>query len=94
MTEGGQQQQGQQQPQGGGQQQPLGSEQRLGRALQGIRHVQNWMELNYPQHGQAIQVLREAGDLVWAEISDASAASEIGGGSGPGLPGTDAKRDW
>jgi hypothetical protein len=26
------------------------------------------MELNYPQHGRAIQVLREAGDLVTGEI--------------------------
>jgi hypothetical protein len=60
---GGQQQQRQQQ-----QQQQLSPAQRLARALQGIRQVQNFMELNHPQQGQAIAVLREAGDLVWAEI--------------------------
>ena len=58
-----------QQPQGGGQQQQqLSPAQRLARALQGIRQVQNMMELNYPQHTNAIAVLREAGDLVWGEI--------------------------
>jgi hypothetical protein len=59
-----------QQPQGGGQQQQqqLSPAQRLARALQGIRQVQNMMELNYPQNGNAIAVLREAGDLVWGEI--------------------------
>jgi hypothetical protein len=60
---GGQQQGGQQQ-----QQQQMSPAQRLARALTGIRQVQNMMELNYPQQGQAIQVLREAGDLVWGEI--------------------------
>ncbi len=50
------------------QQQQLGPAQRLGRAVNGIREVENWMELNYPQHGQEIQVLREAGDLVTEEI--------------------------
>ena len=65
MSESGQQQQ----PQGGGQQQQQQSPaQQLARALQGIRQVQNLMELNYPQRGDAIAVLREAGDLVWAEI--------------------------
>jgi hypothetical protein len=69
MAESGQQQpppqqQQQQQPQ----QQQLSPAQRLARALTGIRQVQNMMELNYPQQGQAIQVLREAGDIVWAEI--------------------------
>jgi hypothetical protein len=72
MSEGGQQQ-----TQGGGQQQrqpqqqqqqQLNPAQRLARALQGIRQVQNMMELNYPQNGNAIAVLREAGDLVWGEI--------------------------
>ncbi len=59
-----------QQPQEGGQQQQeqLSPAQRLARALQGIRQVQNMMELNYPQHTNAIAVLREAGDLVWGEI--------------------------
>jgi hypothetical protein len=55
---------GQQQPQ----QQQLSPEQRLARAVTGIREVENWMETNYPQHGQAIQVLREAGDLVTGEL--------------------------
>jgi hypothetical protein len=50
------------------QQRQLSPAQRLARALQGIRQVQNMMELNYPQHGNAIAVLREAGDLVWGEI--------------------------
>jgi hypothetical protein len=78
MSEGGQQQpqgggqQQQQQPQGGGQQQQqqqqLNPAQRLARALTGIRQVQSWMELNNPQQGNAIAMLREAGDLVWAEI--------------------------
>ena len=52
----------------GGQQQQLNPAQRLGRAVSGIREVEKWMELNYPQHGQEIQVLREAGDLVTGEI--------------------------
>jgi hypothetical protein len=72
MSEGGQQQ-----AQGGGQQQRQPQQQqqqqrnpaqRLARALQGIRQVQNMMELNYPQNGNAIAALREAGDLVWGEI--------------------------
>ncbi len=50
------------------QQQQLSPAQRLARAGTAIRQVQNWMELNYPQHGQAIQMLREAGDLVTEEI--------------------------
>ncbi len=65
MSESGQQQGGGQQQQ---QQQQLSPAQRLARALQGIRQVQNMMELNYPQNGNAIAVLREAGDLVWGEI--------------------------
>ncbi len=59
---------GQQPQRGGQQQQQLSPAQRLARALQGIRQVQNMMELNYPQNGRAIAVLREAGDLVWGEI--------------------------
>ena len=62
---GGQQQQQQEQQQ---QEQQLSPAQRLARALTGIRQVQNMMELNYPQQGNAIAVLREAGDLVWGEI--------------------------
>lgn len=62
MAEGGQQQQGDNQQQ---QQSPA---QRLGRALADIRKVQNLIELNYPGQGEAIKMLREAGDLVWEEI--------------------------
>jgi len=62
VTEGGQQEQRSQQ------QQELSSEQRLGRALTEIRKVQNMMELNYPDQGSAIHMLRESGDLVWSEI--------------------------
>lgn len=62
MAEGGQQQQGDNQQQ---QQSPA---QRLGRALTDIRKVQNLIELNYPGQGEAIKMLREAGDLVWEEI--------------------------
>lgn len=61
-----------QQPQGGGQQQqgrqqqsPL---QQLAQALTNIRQVQNMFELNYPQQGEAIHMLRDAGDSVWQEI--------------------------
>jgi hypothetical protein len=63
MSESGQQQQ----PQGGNQQQQSPT-QRLARALQGIRQVQNMLELQAPQQGNAIAMLREAGDLVWGEI--------------------------
>lgn len=55
----GDQQQGQQQPN------PL---QLLGRALTDIRKVQNMLELEYPDRGDAIKMQREAGDLVWNEI--------------------------
>jgi hypothetical protein len=75
MAEGrqqqGQQQQAQQQQaqqQQGQQRQQLSPAQRLARALQGIRQVQNLLELNSPQQTNAIAALREAGDLVWAEI--------------------------
>lgn len=57
MAEGGQQQQQQQ-----------GPAQQLVRALQGIRQVQHMLELNSPQQSNAIAALRQAGDLVWAEI--------------------------
>ncbi len=61
---------GQQQPQRGAQQQQqqLSPAQRLARALQGIRQVKSWVELNQPQQRQVIAMLRESGDLVWAEI--------------------------
>jgi len=62
MTQGDQQQ-GQQQE--GQQPSPL---QLLGRALADIRKVQNVLELQYPDQGDAIKMQREAGDLVWNEI--------------------------
>ena len=72
MAEGGQQQgqqqRGQQQrgqQQGQQQQSPA---QQLARALQGIRQVQHMLELNSPQQTNAIAALRQAGDIVWAEI--------------------------
>lgn len=75
MTQGNQQQQGQQQQQQQGQQQGQGQQQqqqspaqRLAQALSSIRKVQNLLELNYPQQGDAIKLQREAGDLVWTEI--------------------------
>ncbi len=77
MSESSQQQGGsEQQPQQGGgqqqqqqqQQQQLSPAQRLARALQGIMQVQNMLELQAPQQGNAIAMLREAGDLVWGEI--------------------------
>ncbi len=67
MTQGNQQQQGQQQ-QGQGQQQQASPLQLLGRALSDIRKVQNLLELNYPDKGDAIKMQREAGDLIWAQI--------------------------
>jgi len=60
MAEGNQQQQQQQQQQSPAQQ--------LARAVTNIRKVQNMVELNYPNQGDAIHMLREAGDLVWAEV--------------------------
>ena len=53
------------QQQGQDQQQQASPLQLLGRALSDIRKVQNLLELNYPDQGQAIQMQREAGDLVW-----------------------------
>jgi hypothetical protein len=58
MTQEGQQQEGQQ---------PSPS-QSLGRALTNIRKVQNLLEMQYPDLGDAIKMQREAGDLVWNEI--------------------------
>ncbi|CAN5756755.1 hypothetical protein BH18ACT11_BH18ACT11_29780 [soil metagenome] len=58
MTQGDQQQEGQQPS-------PL---QLLGRALTDIRKVQNLLELKYPDQGDAIEMQREAGDLIWNEI--------------------------
>ncbi len=74
MSEGEQQQGGQQQSgqqQGGqqqGDQQQQSPIQNLTQALTSIRQVQNLFELNYPQQGEAIQMLRNSGDLVWQEV--------------------------
>jgi hypothetical protein len=62
-----QDQQGQQQGQQQEGQQPSAL-QLLGRALTDIRKVQNLLELNYPDQGDAIKMQREAGDLIWNEI--------------------------
>lgn len=62
MAESGQQQQQ------GGQQQQQSPVQLMGRALTDIRNVQNFLEMNYPDQTQAIQMQREAGDLVWQLI--------------------------
>jgi hypothetical protein len=59
MTEGQQQQQ----------QQPQDPVQRLAIALQHIRRVQNYVELNAPAQGDMINMMRQAGDLVWGEIA-------------------------
>ena len=59
MTQGNQQ--GQQQAS------PL---QLLGRALSDIRKVQNLLELNYPDQGEAIRMQREAGDLIYALVQN------------------------
>ena len=51
-----------------GNQQQQSPPQRLAQALANIRRVQNMLELNYPQQGDAIKMLRQAGDVVWEEI--------------------------
>ena len=68
MTQDNQQQQESQQQQGEGQQQQASPQQLLGRALSDVRKVQNLLELNYPDQGEAIKMQREAGDLIWAQI--------------------------
>lgn len=68
MTQDNQQQQEGQQQQGQGQQQQASPQQLLGRALSDVRKVQNLLELNYPDQGEAIKMQREAGDLIWAQI--------------------------
>jgi hypothetical protein len=60
-----QQPQQQQQQQGQQQQDPM---QLMGRALSNIRRVQNLLELNYPDQTEAIQMQRQAGDVLWAVI--------------------------
>jgi hypothetical protein len=52
----------------GNQQQQQDPTQRLATALSHIRTVQNYVELNSPAQGEMINMLREAGDVVWGEI--------------------------
>lgn len=68
QQQGSQQQQSDQQQQQGGQQQQQSPVQLMGRALTNIRKVQNFLEMNQPGQTQAIQMQREAGDLVWQLI--------------------------
>jgi hypothetical protein len=63
--QGQQQEQGQQQQE---QQQEPSPAQQLANALSNIRKVQNLIEMNYPQQGEAIKLQREAGDLVWSQV--------------------------
>lgn len=59
----GEQQQGQQQ-------QSQSPTARLEHVLADIRKVQNLLEIQYPHQGSAINLQREAGDLVWKEIQE------------------------
>ena len=72
QSQGGQQQQPQQQQggqqQGQQQQQQQDPVQLMGRAVTNIRRVQNLLEMNYPDQAEAIQMQRQAGDVVWAMI--------------------------
>lgn len=52
----------------GDQQQAQDPAQQLAQALANIRKVQNYVELNSPAQGEVINMLREAGDIVWGEI--------------------------
>ena len=52
-----------------GNQQQQDPTQRLATALQNIRRVQNYVELNAPAQGEMINMLRQAGDVVWGEIA-------------------------
>jgi hypothetical protein len=52
----------------GNQQQAQNPTQALGRAVDHIRRVQSAMELNAPAQENVIDMLRQAGDLIWAEI--------------------------
>ena len=54
--------------QGNQQQQQQDPVQRLATALAYIRRAQNYIELNAPAQGDMINMLRQAGDLVWGEI--------------------------
>jgi hypothetical protein len=52
----------------GNQQQAQNPMQALGQAVDNIRRVQSAMELNAPAQEEVIDMLRQAGDLIWAEI--------------------------
>lgn len=52
----------------GNQQQQQNPTQSLTQALDHIRRVQATIELNAPNQGELINMLREAGDLVWGVI--------------------------
>ncbi len=52
----------------GNQQQAQNPMQALGQAVDNIRRVQSAMELNAPAQEEIIDMLRQAGDLIWAEI--------------------------
>jgi hypothetical protein len=51
------------------QQQQQDPVQRLAVALSHVRRVQNYLELNTPAQGEMINMMRQAGDLVWEEIA-------------------------
>ena len=53
---------------GNQQQQTQDPTQALGQAADRIRRVQSAMELNAPAQENVINMLRQAGDLIWAEI--------------------------
>jgi hypothetical protein len=42
--------------------------QALGQAVDRIRRVQSAMELNAPTQDEVIDMLRQSGDLIWAEV--------------------------
>jgi hypothetical protein len=52
----------------GNQQSAQNPTQALGQAVDLIRKVQSAMELNAPAEENVIKMLREAGDLIWAEV--------------------------
>jgi hypothetical protein len=52
----------------GNQQQTQNPMQALAQAVDHIRRVQSAMELNAPAQENVIDMLRQAGDLIWAEI--------------------------
>jgi hypothetical protein len=53
---------------GNNQQQAQNSAQALAQAVDHIRRVQSAMELNAPAQDEVIGMLRQAGDLIWAEL--------------------------